>query len=270
MVGDAREASTNLDAAAGRLGGARAWTGARRREPRGTPLLDACRPTNDDRPDLRPGRRRRQPRPRGRRPDAHRRRRPARRAVQGLARAGSTASTASTASPAWATRSPAAGARKMRQRPTRRRDGRRRLVSADELRHLLVGVDRPQADRRRVRQRRLRGDQPPADRQGWRGLQQPDRRLPGRAALPRSTSPPTPARWAATRRVHRDRRPRRGARPARATDRTTVISIDTDAYGWTPDDAGWEVGVPEVSARAEVLAAAAQWQQGRAKQRRGV
>jgi 3D-(3,5/4)-trihydroxycyclohexane-1,2-dione acylhydrolase (decyclizing) len=57
---------------------------------------------------------------------------------------------------------------------------------------------------------------------------------------------------------------------ARAADRTSVIAIDVDAYGWTPNDAWWEVGVPEVSARAEVLAAAAQWQAGRAKQRRGV
>ena len=57
---------------------------------------------------------------------------------------------------------------------------------------------------------------------------------------------------------------------ARAADRTSVIAIDVDTYGWTPNEAWWEVGVPEVSARAEVLAAAAQWQQGRAKQRRGV
>jgi 3D-(3,5/4)-trihydroxycyclohexane-1,2-dione acylhydrolase (decyclizing) len=57
---------------------------------------------------------------------------------------------------------------------------------------------------------------------------------------------------------------------ARAADRTSVIAIDVDAYGWTPNEAWWEVGVPEVSARAEVLAAAAQWQQGRTKQRRGV
>jgi 3D-(3,5/4)-trihydroxycyclohexane-1,2-dione acylhydrolase (decyclizing) len=57
---------------------------------------------------------------------------------------------------------------------------------------------------------------------------------------------------------------------ARAADRTTVISIAVDKYGWSPNSAWWEVGVPEVSARTKVLEAAARWQQGREKQRRGV
>jgi len=57
---------------------------------------------------------------------------------------------------------------------------------------------------------------------------------------------------------------------ARAADRTTVLVIDVDTYGWTPNDAWWEVGVPEVSARPAVLEAAANWQKGREKQRRGV
>ena len=57
---------------------------------------------------------------------------------------------------------------------------------------------------------------------------------------------------------------------ARAADRTTVISIAVDKYGWSPNAAWWEVGVPEVSARAKVLEAAARWQDGRAKQRRGL
>ena len=39
---------------------------------------------------------------------------------------------------------------------------------------------------------------------------------------------------------------------AKTTDRTTVITIVSDAYRWTPGDAWWDVGVPEVSERAEV------------------
>jgi 3D-(3,5/4)-trihydroxycyclohexane-1,2-dione acylhydrolase (decyclizing) len=57
---------------------------------------------------------------------------------------------------------------------------------------------------------------------------------------------------------------------ARAADRTTVIALAVDAYAWTPNDAWWEVGVPEVSTRPAVLEAASRWQAGRAKQRRGV
>jgi 3D-(3,5/4)-trihydroxycyclohexane-1,2-dione acylhydrolase (decyclizing) len=57
---------------------------------------------------------------------------------------------------------------------------------------------------------------------------------------------------------------------ARAADRTTVIAIDVDAHGWSPNAAWWEVGVPEVSERPQVREAAARWQQGRAKQRRGI
>ena len=57
---------------------------------------------------------------------------------------------------------------------------------------------------------------------------------------------------------------------ARGADRTSVLVIDVDIYGWTPNDAWWEVGVPEVSERPSVLAAAADWQKGRQKQRRGV
>ena len=56
----------------------------------------------------------------------------------------------------------------------------------------------------------------------------------------------------------------------RVADRTTVISIAVDKYGWSPNSAWWEVGVPEASARPSVLEAAGRWQEGRAKQRRGV
>ena len=89
-------------------------------------------------------------------------------------------STASSASPAWATRSRAAGAPRWPTRARRDRVHGRRLLPDDELRHLFVGPDRPQADRRGLRQRRLRGDQPPAELQGQRVLQQPARGLPAR------------------------------------------------------------------------------------------
>jgi len=39
---------------------------------------------------------------------------------------------------------------------------------------------------------------------------------------------------------------------AQGTDRTTVITIETDAYAWVPGDADWDVGVPEVSTRKAV------------------
>ncbi len=57
---------------------------------------------------------------------------------------------------------------------------------------------------------------------------------------------------------------------ARTTDRTTVISIKTDAYQWTPGDAFWDLGVPEVSDRPEVLEARKEQENIRSKQRIGV
>ncbi len=57
---------------------------------------------------------------------------------------------------------------------------------------------------------------------------------------------------------------------AKTTDRTTVISIVSDAYAWTPGDAWWDVGVPEVSDRAEVRTAFGDQVEGRKKQRVGV
>jgi 3D-(3,5/4)-trihydroxycyclohexane-1,2-dione acylhydrolase (decyclizing) len=57
---------------------------------------------------------------------------------------------------------------------------------------------------------------------------------------------------------------------AKTTDRTTVITVVSDAFTWTPGDAWWDVGVPQVSARAEVRAAAAAQQDGRTRQRVGV
>lgn len=57
---------------------------------------------------------------------------------------------------------------------------------------------------------------------------------------------------------------------AKTTDRTTVISITTDAYAWVPGDADWDVGVPEVSTREGVREARAHQEEIRAKQRIGV
>ena len=57
---------------------------------------------------------------------------------------------------------------------------------------------------------------------------------------------------------------------ARGTDRTTVISIVTDAYTWTPGDAAWDLGVPEVSRREQVRAARAEQEEIRSMQRIGV
>ena len=55
---------------------------------------------------------------------------------------------------------------------------------------------------------------------------------------------------------------------ARAATRTQVIVIDTTPWR-TTDDGGawWEVAIPEVSERAEVHAARAQYLQGKARQR---
>ena len=57
---------------------------------------------------------------------------------------------------------------------------------------------------------------------------------------------------------------------AKGNDRTTVLSIASDAYAWVPGDADWDVGVPEVSERASVRQAREAQEQIRAKQRVGV
>jgi 3D-(3,5/4)-trihydroxycyclohexane-1,2-dione acylhydrolase (decyclizing) len=57
---------------------------------------------------------------------------------------------------------------------------------------------------------------------------------------------------------------------ARTTDRTTVLTIVSDAFTWTPGDAWWDVGVPQVSARQSVLEASKEQIEGRKKQRVGV
>jgi 3D-(3,5/4)-trihydroxycyclohexane-1,2-dione acylhydrolase (decyclizing) len=57
---------------------------------------------------------------------------------------------------------------------------------------------------------------------------------------------------------------------ARSSDRTTVIVIRTDPHRWTGGDAWWDVGVPEVSDRAEVRVARAEHEAERKRQRLGV
>jgi 3D-(3,5/4)-trihydroxycyclohexane-1,2-dione acylhydrolase (decyclizing) len=56
---------------------------------------------------------------------------------------------------------------------------------------------------------------------------------------------------------------------ARESDRTYVIALRTSAYDWTGGGSFWEVGVPEVSDRPEVLAARATMDTGKADQRVG-
>ena len=56
---------------------------------------------------------------------------------------------------------------------------------------------------------------------------------------------------------------------ARDADRTAVIALRTDAYSWTEGGSFWEVGVPEVSDRPEVLAARSEVDAGKAEQRVG-
>lgn len=56
---------------------------------------------------------------------------------------------------------------------------------------------------------------------------------------------------------------------AREADRTTVIALRTDAHRWTEGGSFWEVGVPEVSPRAEVNEARAALEAGKAMQRVG-
>ncbi len=56
---------------------------------------------------------------------------------------------------------------------------------------------------------------------------------------------------------------------AKAADRTYVIDIKVSASQWTPGDAWWDVGVPEVSTREQVRQASAEHAEARRKQRIG-
>ena len=57
---------------------------------------------------------------------------------------------------------------------------------------------------------------------------------------------------------------------AQTTDATTVISIASDAYTWTPGGADWYVGVPEISPHGGVQEARKGQEEFRKKQRIGV
>lgn len=57
---------------------------------------------------------------------------------------------------------------------------------------------------------------------------------------------------------------------AKAADRTYVICIKTQPSKWTPGDAWWDVGVPEVSDREEVRKARSEHSEGQKRQRLGV
>ncbi len=57
---------------------------------------------------------------------------------------------------------------------------------------------------------------------------------------------------------------------AQSTDRTTVLTITSDAYTWTPGGADWYVGAPEVSDRDAVREARTAQEQFRSKQRIGI
>jgi 3D-(3,5/4)-trihydroxycyclohexane-1,2-dione acylhydrolase (decyclizing) len=57
---------------------------------------------------------------------------------------------------------------------------------------------------------------------------------------------------------------------AKQADRTTVIVTKVQPHTWTPGDAWWDVGVPEVSKRKEVRAAKADMAAGKSRQRIGV
>ena len=57
---------------------------------------------------------------------------------------------------------------------------------------------------------------------------------------------------------------------AKAADRTYVICIKTQPSQWTPGDAWWDVGVPEVSDREEVRIARSDHSEGQKHQRLGV
>jgi len=55
---------------------------------------------------------------------------------------------------------------------------------------------------------------------------------------------------------------------ARSEDRTCVISTRVQSHDWTGGDSWWDVGVPEVSPRAEVEAAKAEHEQNRSQKQK--
>jgi 3D-(3,5/4)-trihydroxycyclohexane-1,2-dione acylhydrolase (decyclizing) len=62
----------------------------------------------------------------------------------------------------------------------------------------------------------------------------------------------------------------RALEQAKKAARTCVIVVETDPHSWTPGDAWWDVGVPEISTRESVKSAAADHAAAKRKQRLGV
>ena len=124
---------------------------------------------------------------------------------------------------------------------------------------VLRRVRRAPLRRRGVRQRRLRRDPPAADRAGGAGVQQPAQRRRRARWSSGSTSRRTPARSGArSRTCPRVRRSRdlaaaygRAREAAVRTRRPAVVVCRTHPTTWTEAGAFWEVGVPRsLSGRA--------------------
>jgi hypothetical protein len=150
------------------------------------------------------------------------------------------------------------------------RDARRRLLPYDGLGHLFDRPHWPQDHRRRLRQRRLRRHQSPSERKGRDLLQQSDSRLPVRVPFAVDFAAHAASMGALTRKVDDLAGLEDAIAWAKTTDRTTVLCIATDPFEWTAGDAWWDVGVPQISPRPEVLAAHAEQLIGRERQRHGV
>ena len=147
------------------------------------------------------------------------------------------------------------------------RHGRRRHVYDDELGRLLIGPVGTQDDHRRLRQWRIRRHQPSSKRQGRPRLQQSHQGLSGEEALPVDFVKHAEAMGALACRVESIGDLEAAMDWAQSTDRTTIITLVTDAFAWVPGDADWDVGVPEVSERGSVREARAAQEEIRKKQR---
>ena len=105
------------------------------------------------------------------------------------------------------------GAKMAHAGPRGHRVRRRRLLPDDEQRPLQLGAVGPQADRDRVRQRRVRRDQPPAGQPGRGAVQQPPGRRQGGAGGRRRLRRPRRGDGLRRRAGEHDRRARGGVRP---------------------------------------------------------
>ena len=147
-------------------------------------------------------------------------------------------------------------------------DGTYMMMNSDIYSTVLTGhkmiVDR-------LRQWRLCRDQPPAAVQGRAELQQPDQGLhassePFRVDFAKHAE----SMGALARKVESLADLEQAMDWAKSTDRTTVISIVSDAYHLDAGRCLWDVGVPQVSDRESVLEAAKDQLEVRKKQRVGV